>query len=176
MSLTNWYVLTGGPSSGKTKVLEKLSFLGYRTLPESARIVIDDYLSKGKTLEEIRSDDQFFNDMVLECNLLAQSRMQFDELVFLDRSIIDNLAYAHVNGLDESKVRGNSKKDFYKGVFFFHQLPFMKDEARIEDDAWAKRISDEIRVVYSELEYRIIDVPVLPIAERVDLILDNITI
>ena len=54
---TNWYVITGGPSTGKSKTIDYLAYLGYLIRPEVARILIDDELSKGKTLEEIREDE-----------------------------------------------------------------------------------------------------------------------
>lgn len=47
---TEWIVLTGAPNSGKSSALERLAFLGYRTVPENARLFIDQEVSKGKTI------------------------------------------------------------------------------------------------------------------------------
>lgn len=35
---TNWYVLIGAPSSGKTTILDKLQSHGYLIIPEVARV------------------------------------------------------------------------------------------------------------------------------------------
>lgn len=54
---TNWYVLTGGPCSGKSTTLEYLSSRGYLVVPEMARVVID---------EEIRADAFGFQVKILD--------------------------------------------------------------------------------------------------------------
>jgi predicted ATPase len=41
MSETNWYVITGAPSSGKTTLLKELEELGYRVIHEVARAFIE---------------------------------------------------------------------------------------------------------------------------------------
>jgi len=51
---SKWYVITGGPSSGKSTVLSCLEKMDYRIIPEAARVLIDEEMAKGKTLEEIR--------------------------------------------------------------------------------------------------------------------------
>ena len=54
-SHTNWYVITGGPGSGKTTTLNYLNMLGYHTTIEHARHFIDTQMITGKTVNEIRS-------------------------------------------------------------------------------------------------------------------------
>ena len=49
MSNSSWYVITGGPSTGKTTLLEELAKRGYKTIPEVARVVIDEGIAAGKT-------------------------------------------------------------------------------------------------------------------------------
>ena len=45
---TNWYVITGAPSSGKSSVIRELENLGYRVVHEVARAYIEEELKKGK--------------------------------------------------------------------------------------------------------------------------------
>ena len=45
----NFYVITGGPGAGKTSVLENLASKGYGYIPETARQIIRERLSKGLT-------------------------------------------------------------------------------------------------------------------------------
>lgn len=53
----NWFALTGAPSSGKTTVLKELEKKGYKVYEEWARVYIDSEMQKGKTLKEIRKDE-----------------------------------------------------------------------------------------------------------------------
>ena len=63
----NWYVLTGAPCSGKTTLIELLQEKGYQTVPELARVYIDEQLANGLTLEELRQDELAFQKKF--CNL-----------------------------------------------------------------------------------------------------------
>src|SRR5579872_2819615 len=65
MIKTNWCVLTGAPCSGKTTALNVLKDLGYRCIPEMARVYIEDELSKGHSLKEIRADERAFQKKVV---------------------------------------------------------------------------------------------------------------
>jgi len=55
MKKTNWCVITGAPSSGKTTLINALSIKGYRTEPEVARAHILYLLAKG---EHIRAHNR----------------------------------------------------------------------------------------------------------------------
>ena len=58
---TNWYVITGGPSSGKTTTVNLLKERGYITTIEHARHYLDTQRLKGKTIEEVRKNRKNFN-------------------------------------------------------------------------------------------------------------------
>jgi predicted ATPase len=60
MRYTNWYVITGAPSSGKTSVICDLEKLGYRVVHEVARAYLDEQLQKGKRLKQIKADSLSF--------------------------------------------------------------------------------------------------------------------
>ena len=49
---TNWHVITGAPSCGKTTLIELLAEKGYQTSPEGARLYLEREVGQGKTLEE----------------------------------------------------------------------------------------------------------------------------
>lgn len=42
---TNWYIITGGPSTGKSKTIDHLAYLGYLIRPEVSLVFI-----RGKTV------------------------------------------------------------------------------------------------------------------------------
>jgi predicted ATPase len=172
---TNWHVITGGPSSGKTKIIERLAFLGYLTVPEAARILIDNERSKGRTTEEIRADEAEFQRIVLQMKIDVENRMPPNQIIFFERGIPDSIAYYKVCGVNtESAIRASQKRR-YKMIFLLEQLPFEKDYARVEDEKLANELSQLIHDSYSELGYNVIRVPLIkPIDRRVEFILSKI--
>ncbi len=171
---TNWYVITGGPSSGKTKVIEYLAFLNYAIIPEAARILIDAKTSKGKTIEEIRGDEAKFQKRTLEMKIKTENRIPSEQITFFDRGIPDSIAYYHICEKDTSPVVIVSQKRKYKKIFLLEQLPFQNDYARIEDKKTVQHLSQLLYKSYSDLNYNIIRVPVKPIKERVEFILNKV--
>ncbi|MCB0776559.1 MAG: AAA family ATPase, partial [Chitinophagaceae bacterium] len=47
---TNWHVITGGPSTGKTTVINLLNERGFKTTIEHARHYIDTMREEGRTV------------------------------------------------------------------------------------------------------------------------------
>lgn len=171
---TNWYVITGGPCSGKTKTIECLAFLGYKVVPECARIFIDNEMSKGKTIEQIRCDEREFQIKIFEMKIDVENRMPVKQVIFFERGIPDSIAYYRLYGQEVSSVINASQKRRYKGIFLLEQLPFERDSVRTENEELACRISQMLYKAYIELGYGVVKVPVKPIDERVRFILDKI--
>ena len=90
---TNWYVITGGPSSGKTTTVNLLKDRGYITTIEHARHYLDTQRLKGKTVEEVRKNQIEFQTGVLKMQLEQEREISPEVQVFLDRAIPDALAY-----------------------------------------------------------------------------------
>ena len=63
---SNWYVVTGGPGSGKTTVINHLNMLGYHATIEHARHFIDSRMITGRSVEEIRKNQLEFQRGILE--------------------------------------------------------------------------------------------------------------
>lgn len=64
--MTNWYVITGGPSSGKTTTVNLLRDRGYTTTIEHARHYLDLQRIAGRTVEEVRAKQRQFQRGVLD--------------------------------------------------------------------------------------------------------------
>ena len=136
---SNWYVITGGPSSGKTTVLKELAKLGYVVYPEAARVFIDKEMKKGKSLKEIRGNEAEFQRKVLKIKVEVEKTAPKDKIVFFDRAIPDSIAYYQIAGLNPQEVLRFCPKRKYKKIFFLEQLPFGQDYARIEDNKTIKK-------------------------------------
>lgn len=175
MIKTKWHVITGGPSSGKTKAIEYLSFLGYPVVQEISRILIAIEKSKGKTTKEIRSSEAGFQSKSLAMKIDVENRIPPDRVTFFDRGIPDSIAYYKICNLNPDVVIEASKKRMYKTVFLLDQVPvgFEVDDYRVEDEELAKKLNVLLYEAYTNMGYKVIRVPVMPIDERVKLILSK---
>jgi len=171
----NWYVITGGPSSGKTTALNELEKLGYIVYPEAARVFIDKEMAKGKTLKEIRGDERKFQSKILKINTKVERSAPRNEIVFFDRAIPDSIAYYQIWGLDPKEVLKFCKEKVYRKIFFFDQLPFDRDYARVEDSKTIKKLNKLLKESYENLGYEVIIISAASIKERVKKILREIS-
>jgi len=62
----------------------------------------------------------------------------------------------------------------YRGVFLLDRLPYVRDYARTEDEAKANRVHSLIGQIYGILGYQPIRVPVLPVVERAQFVVDRV--
>ncbi|PJC47400.1 MAG: hypothetical protein CO034_02630 [Parcubacteria group bacterium CG_4_9_14_0_2_um_filter_35_11] len=170
----NWYVITGGPSSGKTTVLNELAKLGYIVYPEAARVFIDQEMAKGKSLKEIRSDEAEFQRKVLKIKIEVEKTAPKNKIVFFDRAIPDSIAYYQICGLNPKEVLQFCQKKAYRKIFLFEKLSFDQDYARVEDSKTIEKLNALLRKSYKNLGYEVIKIPAVPIKERVKKILSEI--
>lgn len=171
----NWYVITGGPSSGKSTLIEELAKLGYKTHTEAARLVIDETLATGQTLAKLRADEQHFQRMVVDKKIEQEGQLDQVEVNILDRGMQDSLAYLQAyNWHPDAVEKSACQKAQYKKVFLLEQLPsFTTDYARTEDAAFAKKLSLLLNKVYKAAGMTPIKVPVMPVKDRLQFIIER---
>ncbi len=170
--MTNWYVITGAPSSGKTTLLKDLEFRGHMVVPEMPRIVIDEALAAGTSVQTLRKNELEFQRTVLNRKLLSEHDFQPDQILFMDRGLGDCVAYFEfAGGKNDPDIVGISA-DHYKAVFLLDPLEFKDDYARTESVEDVATIDHLLEQTYTRLGARLVRVPVLPPAKRVKFILD----
>jgi len=174
MSDTNWYVISGAPSSGKTTLVEALERRGYRVIHEVARAIIEAGMEQGRTLEEIRSDAESFENLVLNTKIAIEADLPKDEVVFLDRAVPDSIAYFEIAGLNPEEAFAKSPRNRYKKVFLLDRLAYLRDDARIEDQEEAASLDQSLEASYSALGYEVIRIEVMPVKERLRRIIEEI--
>lgn len=172
---TNWYVVTGGPCTGKTTMVNLIAEKGYKTTIEHARHYIDTQKEMGHSVEEIRNNKRKFQLGVLEMQIEEENGLVPLETVFLDRALPDAMAYYQFLNMDYDRILLKAMELYcYKKVFILDRLPLIQDYARREDEEEQKRIHTLIIDVYKTLSCPKIYVPVLPPMERLNFVLAHL--
>lgn len=133
-SETNWCVVTGGPSSGKTTTVNILRRRGYTTTIEHARHYIDTERVTGKTVAEIRANQIAFQRAVIDMQIEQEASLDPQANVFLDRALPDALAYYRFLSLGpDADYLARLRPAVYRAVFVLDLLPLAPDNSRTED-------------------------------------------
>ena len=171
---TQWYVVAGSPSSGKTTVVHRLFLEGLRIVPEVPRAHAELEMAKGKTLHEIRGQPQIFQCAVVDLQILRERTLDPNECMVLDVGLLDMVPYCTMHGVKADPIFEECAKRRYREVFLFDPLPFVRDHIRTEDSGIAAKIDCEIEEAYRSMGYDPIRIPALPLNERVALVLEQI--
>ena len=167
------YVLTGGPSIGKTTLIEILASMGYKVIPEAARIVAEEERLKNSEILPWKNV-KLFQEKVAELQIKLEEETSA-EFVFMDRSIIDGYGYSKFAETETPSLINETARNRYDKIFVLDPLPhFEKDGLRFEDAETAKKIHQLIIEGYIHFGYEQIFVPVLSPKERVEYILKRI--
>lgn len=172
---TNWYVITGGPCTGKTTVVELLAKQGYVTIAEQARHYIDTQRIDGRTVEEIKRNKELFQLDILNLQIKEESTLDVNKIAFLDRALPDAMAYYEFLGLKyDDRLVAMCKRFCYQKIFILDRLPLINDYARLEDEEEQIRIHNLIIEVYGRFSCPVIHVPVFSPEDRVKFIIQNL--
>ncbi|HLD15059.1 MAG TPA: ATP-binding protein [Candidatus Nanoarchaeia archaeon] len=163
----DWYVLAGGPCSGKTTTVNELKKLGFHIIPEAATTLMKE--------GTVRKDENNFTKKVLKKNIENEKNAPRDKVVFFERAVPDCIGYNlnYDKTTDVETVRLCIGRD-YKRIFFLEQVPYKKTRKRIETEEEAKRLSTFLYMAYRNLGYDMVLVPNMGIEERINLILEKI--
>ncbi len=173
MVQTNWVVITGPPSSGKTTLLQLLAENGEKTSPDSTRELIANVVAEGRDAEEFRFADDF-QPKVLEAMLAAEERLDPDDRVFLEYGLPCNIAFHRTEGLDLTPGLAEAAQAHrYKMVCILDPVGWENDAQCVEDEAYQKAVHTHMFDVYRELGYEPIRVPAIPPADRFQMFSDR---
>lgn len=171
-------VITGGPGTGKSTIIDALIEKGYSCYPEISREV---------TLEAKRQgvDQLFLTEPLLFSQMLLDGRLkqyqnalqESSSLVFIDRGVPDILAYMHFIGDDYPDHFDHSCQECrYSKVFVLPPWEeiYESDEARYENFEQAKVIYDHLKSTYAKYGYDLTEVPTGTVENRIDYILKHL--
>jgi predicted ATPase len=173
---TNWHVITGAPSCGKTTLIDQLADQGFQTVPETARLYIKREMAEGQTIHPIHTDPAALQRGIKDAQLSVEAGLRVNDVLFLDKAVPGSLAYYRVFGLDPNEILLECFYHRYASVFVLAPLPFQPDGERVEEIAAAVGYLDEWHTRdYSALGYDVVRVPVLPPQERVAFVLERLS-
>jgi len=171
----NFFILSGAPGSGKSTLLQNLKTEGFRVVPEPARQILSEQRGiDGNGLPE--KDARLFVELMLSRAIYEFDRSDAEKApVFFDRGIPDTVAYAAHFGFDYSQGQNAAEKYRYNSRVFFapawEQIYTCDDERRMSFEA-ARQFGVELRSVYQQAGYELIELPFLSAAERTQFIIE----
>ncbi len=171
-------VITGGPGTGKTTIIDNLIEKGYTCYPEISRQVTLEARKQG--IEQLFLEKPLlFSELLLEGRKkqFAAAQTESSEVVFLDRGIPDILAYMHYIGDSYPSFFDEACKEHtYQRIFVLPPWEeiYESDEARYENFEQAKLIYNHLNETYSRYGYSLVEVPKGTVEERTAFILNQI--
>lgn len=171
------YVITGGPGFGKTQFVEALRLSGYRCSEEYARDLIVSQLESGGEILPWKKN-RLFQQEVLQKRVSFFESVPEGSVAFADRAIPDQLAFARYKGFGSPEMLETAAREYRYAPRVFVTPPwsaiFVNDVVRTETFEEAVRIHEIVVETYKDLNYQIIELPLLPISERKKYLLQNL--
>jgi len=175
-----FYIVTGGPGSGKTSLLEALRSRGYTCSVEAGRGVIQDQVSiAGRALPW--DDRSLFAELMLSWEMRSYRMIQETTgPVFFDRGVPDVLGYLRLTAVPVPDHIKNAAQKFRYNQTVFITPPwreiFQQDRERKQDFDQAIRTYDALAATYKALDYKLVEIPRIPVEQRARFILDHLGI
>ena len=177
---TKRIVITGGPGTGKSSIINELMKRGFTCLEEISRDIILEAQKQGI--------DQLFltNPLVFSERLLDGRKEQYEKAsnetenpVFFDRGVPDIVAYMDFKGEDYPQHFIDACKDcVYDYVFILKpwQAIYTSDNERYENFNEALQIHEHLLNTYLKYNYKLLDVPFDTVENRTNYILKTLNI
>ena len=167
-------VVSGGPGFGKSSLLEELERRGYKTGQESAReIMIEQLQSGGDVLPD--KNRKAFQEAVLNRRIRFYESVGDNEVAFSDRGIPDQLAFSVFRGFQPDALLLEKANEYRYFPVVFVCPPwegiYQTDDVRDESFEEACRIHQFVCKAYSDLNYELVELPLVSIEGRADFIL-----
>lgn len=172
-------VITGGPGTGKTTIIDALIEQGYACFPEISRQITLEAKKQG--IEQLFLERPLmFSELLLEGRKKQhlQASQDVAEIVFMDRGIPDILAYMHYIGDSYPAFFDQASREHsYSKVFVLPPWEdiYESDEARYENFEQAKLIFNHLIETYGKYGYQLIEVPCGTVEERIEFIFGHLS-
>lgn len=172
------FVVTGGPGSGKSSLINAMARRGFRTMPKAGRAIIQDQVRIGGPALPW-ADRAIFAELMLGWELRSyQEALASDAPVLMDRGIPDTVGYLTLCGLPvPAHIEAAAKIHTYnKRVFLapYWDAIFAQDAERKQDRQEAEVTVRIMAEIYTRLGYQIVELPLVGIEQRADFMADSL--
>ncbi|TDE18342.1 AAA family ATPase [Dyadobacter psychrotolerans] len=171
-------IITGGPGSGKSTLIEALQTRGFLCKQEVSRQLIREQVALATGCVPWQDLDCFanlaLNKMITDYNSAGIK----DEIVFFDRGIPDVIAYLKAGGLQVEQRFYDAAKIFPYSKEVFITPPwkeiYVNDDERWQTFEEACILHDTLIAAYENLGYNIKFIPCTSVTKRVEYIFKTI--
>ncbi len=177
MNKTQRIIITGGPGTGKSTILQHLEERGYPSFSEVSRAVIKKELEKEDSEILPWRDLSGFSDVVFNGQMAQYRRAEAGKINFYDRGLIDVIAYLRKDLLDSDALESLVEHyPYHKTVFITPPWPeiYSQDEERREDPEAMQAIHKSLVSTYKDFDYEIIEVPKAEAETRTKFVLNHL--
>lgn len=176
--IDRFVVITGGPGSGKTTLIEALAANGLHHMPEGGRAIIQDQAAIGGCALPW-SDRGAFAELMLAWELRSyRQARELPGIVIFDRGVPDVLGFLALNGLPVPAHMNRAATIFryYRRAFIAPPWPaiFKQDAERKQSLEEAEATHRAMIDVYSRLGYELMTLPLASPAERAAFVRERI--
>ncbi|KVN98591.1 ATPase [Burkholderia ubonensis] len=171
-----FFVVTGGPGSGKSTLIDALERAGFARSQEAGRGVIQDQVAVDGPALPWR-DRSAFAELMLGWEMRSHHlARQARGPVFFDRGVPDVIGYLRLSGLAVPAHAEAAARRFryHRRVFIAPPWPdiYTQDAERRQDFGEAVRTYDAMVECYASYGYRLIELPRASVKARVRFVLD----
>lgn len=173
------HVVTGGPGSGKSSLIEALARRGIGVMPEAGRAIIRDQAMIGGSALPWR-DRALFAELMLAWELRSHGEAaRLDRPVAMDRGVPDVLGYLTLCGLPVPAHVAEAARLFRynRRVFLapWWDAIYVQDDERRQDRREAEATGRVMAKTYARLGYDVVALPLAGIEARADFVLSQLT-
>lgn len=176
---TRRLIITGGPGTGKSTLLEHLKQRGFSVFEEvSRRLIQEQHQLPNPALPWTNLPR--FAELCLEQMMIQHAQALPQHVNFYDRAIPDIIAYLH-NGkvaIPAMYEQVLQEKAYEKLVFFAPPWPqiYVNDQERPQKYEESLRISTLLRETYEQLGFQLVVLPKVSCEKRVAFVMEKLAV
>lgn len=172
--MNNFYIITGGPGSGKTTILNELKNKGYLCVDEVARQIIQEQNSVSGDAVHGKNQIKFL-DLMFRRSIDTFKQVQEANMpVFFDRGIPELIGYCHLIKADipDELLQAVQTYRYNQRVYIMPPWReiYQTDTERMQTWEEAVETYRLIASAYQEAGYLLVEVPKVSTAERIKFI------
>ncbi len=173
-------VVTGGPGSGKSTLIDALERVGFGRTIEAGRGIIQDQVAiGGRALPWV--DPALFAEMMLALEMRSyRAAEQQAGIIFFDRGVPDVAGYLRLMKLPVPESVEKAVATFRYNSRVLIAPPweeiFQQDRERKQDFAEAVRTSEVLAETYTKYGYELVELPRLSVEERLRFVRESMRV